>query len=118
MTAGDDDGADQHRSLCAQDAVGKPTSWQRQIPNRGNICSVDQPGIFLVQPEPAFGERLGHIEQEDRSHAVVREAFPHLCEKECGEAAGMAKETTVVIGCRRCAHASIQPNGEESCQAV
>src|SRR6185369_13327485 len=41
VAAGDDDGADQHGASRAQYAIGEPTSWQRQIPNRGNIRSVD-----------------------------------------------------------------------------
>jgi hypothetical protein len=107
VTAGDDDGADKHRSLCAQDAVSKPASRQRQIPNRGNIRSVDQAGVLLIDPKPALRERLGHVEQEDRAHAVVREAFPHLGEKERRETSRMSEETAVKVGgsrILRCAH--------------
>src|SRR6185503_13437141 len=109
MATGDDDPTQHDRAPSAQYSIGEPTSRQRQVPNRGNIRTVNNAGIFLVQREPAFGKRLGHVEQQDGSHAVVREAFPHLREKECGEAAGMTKETTVVTGSSRilrCAHSS------------
>jgi hypothetical protein len=37
-------------------------------------------------------ERMDHVQDEERPHAVVAEALPHLGEEECREAAGVPEE--------------------------
>ena len=53
------------------------------------------PPCAASKPEPAGGQRRGHVEQQQRPHAVVAEALPHLGEEERGETARVTEERGV-----------------------
>ena len=59
------------------------------------------PAVAVSKPSPPVGERRRHEEDEQRAHAVVAEALPHLGEEQRREAAGMAEERAVVNAAAR-----------------
>ncbi len=77
------------------EAVGDPAAAQaHQVDHRG-VEPVDGAGFGIGEAETAVRDGGGHVEDQQRAHAVVAEALPHLGQEEGGETAGMAEEGAV-----------------------
>ena len=87
VTAHDDDAAVPDRALGAQQAVGHPAARQGQQIDCGGIEPIDRGGGLIGQPHPAVLDGRDHEQHQQRPHAVVAEALPHLCHEEGKEAA-------------------------------
>jgi hypothetical protein len=89
-----------------------------QPPGSVNRYTIDvyspytAPAVASPKPRPGFvaRHRCGHEEDQQRAHAVVAEALPHLGEEQRRQAARMTEE------CRLTAHASLSPAGVWSCR--
>src|SRR5207244_9206391 len=92
MAAGDDDAAIEHGAALAEEAVGEPTAGESGQVDHRRVEAVDRTRLRGLPAEAPGGERGGHEEQQERPHAVVAEAFPHLGEEEGREAERMAEE--------------------------
>src|SRR5207248_6549250 len=81
-----DERAKLHRTLRAEILVGEQAADERrQIDQRG-ITAV-KAGRLLVRKK----EMLGQVEREQRPHAVIAEAFPHLRGEQAGKLSRMAE---------------------------
>jgi hypothetical protein len=105
VAARDQDAAVQHRAPLSDQSVRDPATGEGQSPDAEGIESVDRTGGRGVEAKPTRERRCRHEQDEERPHAVVAEAFPHLREKECGKAAGVSEEATVVRSYAGSAHA-------------
>src|SRR5207249_6899369 len=72
-------------------AVGKPSAHDRQRVYGTGVDAVDRRSARRRECQSACAERSDHEQNQERAHAVVAEALPHLCEKEDGEAARMTE---------------------------
>ena len=70
------------RALLADQPVGDPAAGQRGQIDAGRIEPVDRIGIVAVEPQAAGLRRRDHRQHQDRAHAVVAEALPHLGEEQ------------------------------------
>jgi len=104
--------ADHDGAAVTEHAVGqKPAEYRRQIDEpgieavdlRGERLDVERPEgdleRALERREPDHGagmlgpeQVLHHVEHEQRAHAVIGEALPHLGREQVGERARMAEE--------------------------
>ena len=74
----DQDAAVQHRFALANDAVGDPSArYAHQIHER-RVGPVDGGRCRDIEAHPAGGDAGRHVEDEERPHTVVAEAFPHF----------------------------------------
>ena len=88
MPESDDNAAEQHRSLHAQDPVGDPASRQRDQIDHGRVQSVDGSGRFGGHPES--GHFVDQKQHQNGAHSVVAETFPKLREKQRFETGWMS----------------------------
>ena len=86
----------------------------RQQVDAGGVQAIDGSGIFLAEAETAGFDRGDHEQHQDRPHAVVREALPHLEEEQRVDAARVA-----ALRQRRCLHDGRSPDvdGGATCRA-
>src|SRR5205085_5456667 len=54
--------------------------------------------LRLLPTQAALVKLCGHVEEENRAHAVVAEALPHLREEERGQAPRVSAESSCVPG--------------------
>ena len=92
MAARDDDAADEHRTPRAQIFIREPSADERRPINARSIGAHNQARVLLIESKSAFGERLRHVQKENRLHSVEAEAFPHLCKKERGQPARVSTD--------------------------
>src|SRR5262249_30090777 len=82
--------------------------------DQGRVGAVDGVGLLVLVRQ----EALDHVEDEERSHPVVREALPHLGEEQREEAGRMAEQGVLldVVIRRRGGHRGswTQSGGRES----
>ena len=97
MTGRDDHAADEHGPALPDQAVGDPPPWQSQHVDGERVQPVDRSRRGDRHAEAAVGHLhlLDHEEHEQRAHAVVAEALPHLGEKQRRQAARMSKPLRV-----------------------
>ena len=88
---GDNDAAPQHGIFLADQPIGKPAARQRQYVNTKGVETVDRRSVLRAPGHTAAG-CIGHKQNEQRTHPVVREALPHLCKEERGKATRMAEK--------------------------
>ena len=71
-------------------------------PRAARVRAVDRRALGVGEAEPAGGDRRDHVEDQERAHAVVAEALPHLREEERGRArAGWPKKrVSMPTSCR------------------
>ena len=98
VAGGDDHAADEDRAAGADEIVGDEAAEDREQVDAHRVSAVNGGGVFVGVAEAALGGGLRHEENEERPHAVVAEALPHLGEEEGGEAAGLAAEAGGVGG--------------------
>ncbi len=97
MTCGDHDAtAVEHRAPLAQDAVGDPSAGQPDQVDHRSIKPINRAGLSHIEAKPAFLDASDHEQDQQRAHAVIAEALPHLGEKKGGESARVAEKTMVV----------------------
>ena len=96
MPAGDEDAAIEHGAPLADQPVGDPPAGQRGHVHHRGVETVDGARACRVESEAAGGKRRRHEQNEQRAHAVIAEALPHLGEEERRESARMAEEGAVV----------------------
>ena len=94
MAGGDDDAAEQRAPVCpsSRSATSRPGSRR---PRRCRCRCRRSSRARVGEAEPAGRHRRDHVEDEERAHAVIAEALPHLGEEQRGEAARMAEETLI-----------------------
>ena len=95
----DQDAAVEHAAVLADQAIGNQAAHDGGAPRGAGICAVERCALGVRESETAVGHRRHHVEQQERAHAVVAEALPHLREEERGESARMPEEARV--HCRR-----------------
>ena len=95
MSDGDDASADEHRAARPQEVVGHEPSQDADHVGEHRVVAVDQGGVRLIPAHPTVLGRLHHEEQQQRAHAVVREALPHLRVEEVAQALGVAPQSAV-----------------------
>ena len=78
----DDDAADEDGLALAEEAVGDPAAGQAHQVDRGAVEGVEDAGGRLALAEAALGRRGRDEDHQERAHAVVAEALPHLGEEE------------------------------------
>ena len=66
----------------AEQAVADPAARQRDQIYECRVESVDGSGRLVVEAEAAVRHGIHHEQHEQRPHAVVAEALPHLGEEE------------------------------------
>jgi hypothetical protein len=74
----------------AEQTIGDPAAGHREQIHAGGVDAVDRGRGLVVEPEAAGLDAGDHRQHQDRAHAVVAEALPHLGEEERGEAARMS----------------------------
>jgi hypothetical protein len=112
MAEGHQDGADDHGAALAEHAVGEKSTEDRGEIDESGIEAPDlrrqrlhveraehafQRGLERCEPNYASGmifeqQKFGHVEHEQRAHAVIGEALPHLGREQEGQPARMAEE--------------------------
>ena len=85
----DDDAAQEHGLPLADDAVGDPAAGERERVNAEGVQAVDCTADLGAHREAARG--AGHVENQDRPHTVVAEAFPEFHGKQGHQAPGVAE---------------------------
>ena len=96
MPEGDDDAADEHAAVLAEETIRDDAAEDRRAPHAARVRAVDRRGVRVRESETAVGYRRHHVEDEERPHPVVAEPLPHLGEKERRESARMAEEAAVL----------------------
>ena len=99
----DDDAADEHAAVLAEQAIGDEAAEDRRAPDAARVGAVDRRRVRVREAQPAGAGRRDHVEDQERAHPVVAEALPHLGEEERGEAArdGRRKRDRVTSELRR-----------------
>ena len=87
--------ADQDGTARSDQPVRNPAAAQTHQVHHRRIESVDRAGFGIREPETAFGHAGSEIKDQDRAHAVVAEALPHLGEEQGGQAARVAEKALV-----------------------
>ena len=87
-----------HRALLPDQPVRDPAAEQAQQVRTRDVHAVDRVGGAIVDAEAAVHDRRGHEQHQQRPHAVVGEALPHLREEERRQAARLAEELGTVGG--------------------
>ena len=95
----DEDAAVEHAAVLADQAIGNQPAHDGGAPRGAGIRAVERGALGVRESETAVGDRRHHVEQQERAHAVVAEALPHLREEERGESPRMPEEARV--HCRR-----------------
>ena len=87
MAESQQDGAEQHRLALPQIAVGQIAADDRHDIDQRRIGAIDHAGL-------AVGEHpvLDQVEDQQRPHPVIGEAFPHLRQEQHEQPLGMAAE--------------------------
>ncbi len=100
-------GAEQHRPAAAEDLVADPPAdGRRHVNQRGGRAPHD--GRTFVREAQA----LDHVVHDQRLHAVVAEAFPHLDEEHRGEASGLGDRGRCIHSCRLIGVADLPCGGQ------
>jgi len=94
VAEGDDDPAQQHAPPLAEEAVGDPAAGQRGQVDQRRVEAVNRAGLGRVPPQPPFGHRGGHEQEQDGPPAVVTEALPQFGEEEGRQSARVTEEET------------------------
>ena len=89
MPDGDQDATGPDRPLRTEQAIRDPSARQRGEIHTRRVESVDRGRNLVVESKPALGRRRDHEEHEQRAHAVIAQALPHLREEERVESAWM-----------------------------
>src|SRR2546430_12929824 len=74
----------------AQPAIRDDAAEDGGEPHAADVVAVHGARVRVRE-----AERLRHVQDEEAPHPVIAEALPHLREKECGQAAGMAEPAGV-----------------------
>ena len=85
MAEGQQDRTEQHRLALADELVGQIAANNRSDINERGVGAVDDVG-FLFRKHPVLNE----VEDQQRSHAVVGEALPHLRHEEQEQSLGVS----------------------------
>ena len=96
VSEGDDDPAVKYGAALADQPIGDPASRQRRHVDHRRVQAVHRAGDGGLEAEPAGRDRRRHEEDQQRAHAVVAEALPHLGEEERREPARMTEEGGIV----------------------
>lgn len=72
QNSSEDDGV-----FVAQDLVCNPTAQNRRSINQSSVCPINAERFHVTH-----GQRFDQIQREQRAHAIVAEALPHLGEKQ------------------------------------
>src|SRR2546423_1100304 len=91
MPQGDDGPAPEYAAVVPQPSIRDETTENRREPHASGVGAVDGTGVFVVEPES-----VDHIENQERPHAVVGEAFPRFGEEERHQSPRMAEDVVVV----------------------
>ena len=91
VAARDDDAAVQDGAALTDQAVGDPAARQAGHVDHRRVEPVHRAGDARFPPEAAGCDRRRHEEDQQRAHAVIAEALPHLGQKERGQPARMTK---------------------------
>ena len=101
VAAHDDGAADEDRPLCPEQAIGDPATGQGREVDERRIDAIDRRGRLIVEAHTAaVHDLVGHEQDQQRPHAVVAEAFPHLGEEKRIQAARVP-EYFSLAGARR-----------------
>ena len=85
-------GSVKDRAALADQSVGNPSARERQRVYAERVEPVDGAGRRGVVTHPARRERRGHEENQQRPHAVVAEALPHLGEEQRGQSTRVSEK--------------------------
>ena len=107
MTRHDNNAAKKNGPLSPEQPVGNPAPRQCNDINERGIDTVNRRGRAVVEPHAAVHDLVRHEQHEERPHAVVAEALPHLGEKQCHQTARVAEDLWLL----RCALAHNCPRG-------
>ena len=94
----DDGAADEHRAVGAEEAIGQEAAGNRQHVYGHRVVAVDARCFRGAEAQATFRWRGDDEQHQQRAHAVVGEALPHLGEEERrksqrlpGEAGGLGR---------------------------
>ena len=110
MTRGDDPAAHIHSLALSPEVVGNPSPRKRQQIDQPGVEPVDRPCGTCVEPHARVCRKgfLREIENEERPHAVIREALPQFGKEEGGKTSWVSEKSAGRGGGRRrSAHGSI-----------
>ncbi len=88
----DEHGPGQHRSLLADQPVRDVTAQQRQQVAATEIQAIDGACRAIIDAQSTVHDGVRHEQDQHRSHAVVGEPFPHLCEEQRVQSARLSEE--------------------------
>jgi hypothetical protein len=95
MPSGDEHPAVEHGAPRTDEAIGDPAAGQRGHVHHRGVEPVDGACRRGVESQSAGGRCGGHEQDEQRAHAVVTEALPHLGEEQRRQPAWMAEECSI-----------------------
>ena len=78
VARGHEQAAPHHRAPRAEQAIGEQSAQERRRVDERRVGAVDRVGAAVVHAQ----EALEHVEEQQRPHAVVGEALPHLGEEQ------------------------------------
>ena len=87
----DQDAAPPDGALRTPDAIRDPATEQAEQIGAADVEAVDRGRRLVVESETACLDGGDQEQHEDRPHAVIREALPHLRHEEREQAPGVAK---------------------------
>ena len=93
---GDNQSTDKDRPAGADEVIGEVASKDAHHVARHGVVAVELSGVFLIPTEATQGEWGDHKEEQDRPHAVVREALPHLGVEEHAEPLGVPGDAAMI----------------------
>ena len=109
VAGGDDDPAHQDGAPLADEPVRHPSSGESQCVDGEGVQAVDGARFGRAHSHaPAGG--VDHEQDQERSHAVIAEALPHLGEEEGREPPGMTEKgllPAAAAGCLRWVHGGL-----------
>ncbi len=96
VSARDDDAAVEHGAPLADQPVRHPPARQAGHVDHRRVEPVHRAGDAGLEAQATGRDRRRHEEDEQRAHAVIAEALPHLGEEERRQPARVAEERAVV----------------------
>ncbi len=87
-----DDGAQQDRSLVAEHVVGDVAADDAGRIDQRRVAAVDQAGLRVGLVAEVTEKRGRHVDGQQRAHAVVGKALPHLDVRELPQRLGVSEK--------------------------
>src|ERR1041384_3399517 len=85
----------QDGSPLTDQSIGDPTSRQTHEIHHRRVCTIDWSCQRRIESHAAHRGGRRHVEDEEPTHSVITEAFPHLAEEKSCQSARMTEERPI-----------------------